>query len=50
LPVVLMTGYSAAAAAAVAEGIRLVSKPFSMQDLSSAIQAVLHQTADRGAS
>ncbi len=41
LPAILMTGYSAAAAAAVNEGIRLVAKPFTIQTLSAHIDAAL---------
>ncbi len=38
---ILMTGYSAAAASAVNEGIRLIAKPFSIQILSAQIDAAL---------
>jgi hypothetical protein len=43
----LMTGYSAAAASAAKEGIRLLSKPFSIQDLSVQILAALDQKGHR---
>jgi len=47
LPTMLMTGYSAAAASAAKEGIRLLSKPFSIQDLSVQILAALDQKGHR---
>ncbi|QEH81890.1 response regulator [Sphingomonas sp. C8-2] len=39
LPVVLMTGYSAAAASAAAEGVRLLLKPYRIEDLAAEIDA-----------
>ncbi|HEU4959496.1 MAG TPA: response regulator [Sphingomonas sp.] len=39
LPVVLMTGYSAVAAAAGQEGLRLLTKPFTLDDLAAALSA-----------
>ena len=47
LPTMLMTGYSAAGASAAKEGIRLLSKPFSIQDLSVQILAALDQKGHR---
>ncbi|MDB5687691.1 MAG: integral rane sensor hybrid histidine kinase, partial [Rhizorhabdus sp.] len=41
LPVILMTGYSAAAASAAKEGIRLLVKPYRMEDLSAELQSAL---------
>jgi signal transduction histidine kinase len=41
LPAVLMTGYSAAAAAAAQEGIRLLHKPYRIEDLAGAIEAAI---------
>ncbi|MEO6339838.1 MAG: ATP-binding protein [Caulobacteraceae bacterium] len=41
LPIVLTTGYSAAAAAARAEGIRLLVKPYRIDALASELQAAL---------
>ena len=41
LPVILMTGYSAAAASATGEGIRLLVKPYRIEDLSREIAAAL---------
>jgi CheY-like chemotaxis protein len=41
LPTLLMTGYSAAAGAALREGVRLVPKPFTIQKLSAELDATL---------
>ena len=41
LPVILMTGYSAAAASAAKEGIRLLVKPYRMEHLSAELQSAL---------
>jgi len=41
LPAILMTGYSAAAASALNEGIRLIAKPFTIQLLSAQIDEAL---------
>ena len=38
---ILMTGYSAAAASATGEGIRLLVKPYRIEDLSREIAAAL---------
>lgn len=46
LSTMLMTGYSAAAASAAKEGVALLSKPFSIEDLSSQIAATLDRKAD----
>lgn len=43
LSTMLMTGYSAAAASAAKEGVHLLTKPFSIQDLSVQLVAVLDQ-------
>ncbi|HKY83042.1 MAG TPA: ATP-binding protein [Sphingobium sp.] len=43
LSTMLMTGYSAAAASAAKEGVALLSKPFSLQDLAVQITAALKQ-------
>jgi signal transduction histidine kinase len=43
LPTMLMTGYSEAATAAMSEGISLIRKPFSMQALSTQIDAALEK-------
>ena len=40
LPVVLTTGYSAAAAAAMAEGFELLTKPYSIQSLAATLRNV----------
>ncbi|WP_022682304.1 ATP-binding protein [Sphingobium bisphenolivorans] len=45
MPSMLMTGYSAAAASAAKEGVRLLSKPFSIQDLSVHIAAAVEGAA-----
>jgi len=42
-PVVLMTGYSAAAAAAGEEGLRLLTKPFTLDDLAAALSAEIER-------
>ena len=47
LPVVLTTGYSAAAASAAAEGIRLLVKPYRIDALAAELQAALG-TSRRG--
>ena len=47
LPVVLTTGYSAAAASAAAEGIRLLVKPYRIDALAAELQAALG-TGNRG--
>jgi signal transduction histidine kinase len=39
LPVVLMTGYSSAAASAASEGVKLLLKPYRIEDLASEIEA-----------
>ena len=41
LPVVLTTGYSASAAAAAAEGVRLLIKPYRMETLATELQAAM---------
>jgi signal transduction histidine kinase/CheY-like chemotaxis protein len=41
LPVVLTTGYSAAAAAAAAEGLRLLVKPYRIETLAAELQAAM---------
>ncbi|HKT76607.1 MAG TPA: ATP-binding protein [Sphingobium sp.] len=43
LSTMLMTGYSAAAASAAKEGVRLLSKPFSIEELSVQIMAALDE-------
>ncbi|UZW57141.1 ATP-binding protein [Sphingobium sp. JS3065] len=43
LGTMLMTGYSAAAASAAKEGVPLLAKPFTIQDLSVQLMAVLDQ-------
>ncbi|KKC27126.1 ATP-binding protein [Sphingomonas sp. SRS2] len=40
LPTILMTGYSAAAASAASEGLRLLVKPYRLDDLATEIDAV----------
>ena len=40
LPALLMTGYSAAAASATKENLRLLLKPFALEDLSAQLEAV----------
>ncbi|WP_176593882.1 ATP-binding protein [Sphingobium sp. EM0848] len=42
-PMMLMTGYSAAAASAAKEGVRLLSKPFSIEDLSVQIAVTIER-------
>ena len=42
-PVVLMTGYSAAAGPAAAEGFTVLGKPFTMTALAAALEAALRQ-------
>lgn len=44
LGTMLMTGYSAAAASAAKEGIPLLAKPFTIQDLSVQLMTALDQT------
>ncbi len=41
LPVILMTGYSAAAASANSEGIRLLVKPYRIEDLAREVEGAL---------
>jgi two-component system NtrC family sensor kinase len=41
VPVILMTGYSAAAGAAAAEGFPVLRKPFTMASLAECIEEVL---------
>ena len=41
LPIVLTTGYSDAAASAVAQGIRLLVKPYRIEDLAAELEAAL---------
>lgn len=41
LPAILMTGYSAAAAAATSEGVRLLIKPYQIEDLAAEIDAAI---------
>ena len=43
LPAMLMTGYSAAAASASRENIRLLLKPYTLEDLAQQVQAALGQ-------
>ncbi|WP_235537521.1 ATP-binding protein [Sphingomonas sp. Root1294] len=45
LPVVLMTGYSAAAASAASEGVRLLLKPYRIEDLAAEIEAAAKGSA-----
>lgn len=47
LSTMLMTGYSAAAASAAKEGVPLLSKPFSIEDLSVQLAATLDQRGDK---
>ncbi|WP_313807184.1 ATP-binding protein [Sphingobium sp.] len=47
LPIMLMTGYSTAAASAAKENLRLLSKPFSIQDLSVQIALALDERRGR---
>lgn len=42
LPTILMTGYSAAAALATSEGVRLLIKPYRIDALSTEIEAAIH--------
>jgi CheY-like chemotaxis protein len=43
LPIVLTTGYSASAAAAAAEGLRLLVKPYRIEVLAAELQAALER-------
>jgi CheY-like chemotaxis protein len=46
LPIVLTTGYSAAAASATAEGVRLLVKPYRIEALAAELQAALSHPAN----
>lgn len=48
VPTMLMTGYSAAAASAAREGVRLLTKPFSIQDLSVQMAAAMERGGRAG--
>ncbi|MGH6956897.1 MAG: response regulator, partial [Caulobacteraceae bacterium] len=48
LPILLTTGYSAAAAEAAAEGLRLLVKPYRIEALSEQLQAALRERRQSG--
>jgi signal transduction histidine kinase/CheY-like chemotaxis protein len=49
LPIVLTTGYSASAAAATSEGLRLLFKPYAMDALAAELGAAIHGQAQTAA-